>query len=133
MISRRTAFVSLVYEEDHDPQVAGPYSLSRAAVGGIGEMTGFVLSTESDISTSGIITWQKSDNNGASFTDIVISGDYSLLWGGQSSYTGSLDIERVTLKVSSVALDDYGMYRYKVTGSDGTKFSPIFDFTNPSA
>ena len=133
MISRRTAFVSLVYEEDHDPQVGGPYTLSRAAIGGIGEMTGFVLSTESDISASGIVTWQKSDNNGASFTDITIANEYSLLYGGQSLYHGSLNIERVTLKVNPVALDDYGMYRYQVTGSDGTKFSPTFDFTNPSA
>lgn len=132
MISRRTAFVSLVYEEDHDPQVGGPFILTRAAVGGDGAMSGFVLSTETDISTSSIVTWQKSNDDGASFTDIVISGDYSLLWGGQSSYTGSLNIERVTLKVSSVTLEDYGMYRYKVTGSDGTKFSPTFDFTNPS-
>ncbi len=133
MISRRTSFVSLVYEEDHDPQVGGPFVLTRAAVGADGAMSGFVLSTGSDISTSGIITWQKSDNDGASFTDLTIpSGDYSLVWGGQSSFAGSLNIEQVELRIATVTLDDYGMYRYKVTGSDGTKFSPTFDFTNPS-
>jgi hypothetical protein len=132
MISRRTAFVSLVYEEDHDPQVGGPYRLNRAAVGGTGDMSGFVLSTETDISSSGIVTWQKSNDDGASFTDVSISNHKSLVWGGQSLYTGSLNIVRVTLKISSVSLDDYGIYRYKVTGSDGTRFSPTFDFTNPS-
>lgn len=133
MISRRTSFVSLVYEEDHDPIVGGSYFMIRAAVGADGEMGGYVLSTESDISTSDIVTWQKSNDDGASFTDISITGNKSLIWGGQSFHSGSLNIELVALRITNVTLDDYGMYRYKATGSDGTAFSRTFDFTSPSA
>ena len=133
MLVRNTAFISLIYTHDGDP-IAYAHSYSRGVPDSTGWMKAFVYTTASSISASNV-TWQKSTNGGESYADAATTGHYGVTYSSSAYKSGSSTIYQAdtVLTITNLEDADYGLYRIKATGTDGTVYSQwSFDFSNPS-
>ncbi len=136
MLVRNTAFLSIIYTVDGDP-IVYTIGLSRGVPGATGYVEGYVYTTAASIQdgnnyTSANVTWQRSTDGGGTFSDISHGSDNTLYFGTSSSYSGSLNIAHTKVTIANLESTDYGLYRIKATGTDGTVYSNTQDFSNPT-
>jgi hypothetical protein len=88
--------------------------------------------------TSSTVVWEKSVDDGETFTTVAAGGDNAItytdivVYGASSSrYRG-----KTVLTIANLENSDYGLYRIKaIDGSSGdtlTSYSLNFDFSNPA-
>lgn len=125
MIGRRTSFISLLFTEDYDPYF-GNGSATIPTIGQTCTLWRWVYSTSANISSAGIVTWQKQDEGADTFSDLSTGGDITTAVGSTSGWTGSLNKALATLTIDNFSAEDYGVYRAKATGSEQTRYSALF-------
>jgi len=138
MLVRRTAFISLIYEDRDDPWVEWASSYARGTIGGTGRLTMLIYRN----SVSGVTLnaasaeWQLSTDDGDTYSavtadteHVITYGTFALLYGSAARYKAS-----TTLTISPIVVGDYGLYRLKATGADDPAYpgNPLV-FSDPAA
>ena len=137
MLSRRTSFVSLIYENTNDPEAFAIF-LERGVLGGTGSMTAHIYRTSAEPTpTATEARWELSTDNGDTYSTVSPDSNHVFTYGAFLAVTNTHWYKSiVTLTIGSnsgIVAGDYGLYRLRATGTDDPDYTNTFDFSDPAA